>query len=453
MVCTTPLTSLVQFHQRWPFSLDCLPTHAYLVGGSVRDVLMGRWVQHLDLDFVLPKDAIQVASQIARHHQAGFVLLDEARQIARVVFPNATADFALQVGPTLETDLQRRDFTINAIAYNPHAQELFDPLGGYRDLQRRQLHMVSAENLQEDPLRLLRAYRQAAQLNFSLEASTQECIQSLAPLLKGVAAERVQTELRYLLCATQSITWVATAWRDRVLQDWLTHTDARRLEHFNALHQATLDLEAHLPGFMDTLQVRVHDSTFAPKRCTPYNGEKSRSEHHSPEYHADRNLLVVAKLATLVSQDPEIAEWELAKLKFSRAEIRAVGILLRNLPKLQPQDQPLSLKAQYYLFQDVGLIFPALAIFAVGAGVPEAAMLPLVQRFLDPHDGVAHPQTLVTGKDLMQKLHLHPGPQIGQLLAAIQLAQAEGDVNTFDQALTFSQNWLGAAKANPDPLD
>lgn len=437
-----PLAALVKFHQRWPFNLDCLPTHAYLVGGSVRDVLMGRWVSHLDLDFVLPEGAIQVASQIARYHQAGFVLLDQVRQIARVVFANATADFALQVGPTLEADLQRRDFTINAIAYNPHAQELFDPLGGYRDLQNRQLQMVSAENLEEDPLRLLRAYRQAAQLNFSLEASTQARIRELAPLLKGVAAERVQTELRYLLSSNQSTTWVTAAWQDQVLQDWLTHTDAGRLQHFSALHQATCCLEEHLPGFTDTLQVRVHDSTFAPKRCIPLPDQRLTTGQHSPEHHEDRNLFLVAKLASLVSQDPEIAEWELAKLKFSRAEIRAVGILLRSLPKLQRHHQPLSLKAQYQLFQDVGLIFPALAIFAVGAGVPLAAMLPLVQRFLDPQDVVAHPKTLVTGNDLMQGLDLNAGPQIGQLLAAIQLAQAEGDVKTFEQAMAFSRTWL-----------
>jgi tRNA nucleotidyltransferase (CCA-adding enzyme) len=99
-------------------------------------------------------------------------LLDAERHIARVVFKQATVDFAQQVGPTLTADLERRDFTINAIAYNPHTEHLLDPLGGYRDLQQRCLRMVSDQNLQEDPLRLLRAYRQAAQLGFIIQPET-----------------------------------------------------------------------------------------------------------------------------------------------------------------------------------------------------------------------------------------------------------------------------------------
>ncbi|MBV8886641.1 MAG: CCA tRNA nucleotidyltransferase, partial [Chroococcidiopsidaceae cyanobacterium CP_BM_RX_35] len=140
--------------QNWPFSLECLPKGAYLVGGAVRDALLGRRCEYLDLDFVLPADAVKIARQIANRYQAGFVLLDAERQIARVVFEQATADFAQQEGFTLATDLQRRDFTVNAIAYNPHTGELLDPLKGYADLQQGLLCMISLANLQDDPLRL-----------------------------------------------------------------------------------------------------------------------------------------------------------------------------------------------------------------------------------------------------------------------------------------------------------
>jgi tRNA nucleotidyltransferase (CCA-adding enzyme) len=109
----------------WPFSLELLPQPAYLVGGAVRDAMLERHSEYLDLDFVL-LDAVKTARAIARSYQAGFVLLDHQRQIARVVFPHATVDFAQQEG-SLETDLNRRDFTINAIAYNPHNGEIIDP--------------------------------------------------------------------------------------------------------------------------------------------------------------------------------------------------------------------------------------------------------------------------------------------------------------------------------------
>src|SRR3712207_1111663 len=90
--------------ENWPFSLALLPQPAYMVGGAVRDAILGRTREYLDLDFVIPSDAVKVARAIAHHYNAGFVLLDAERQIARVVFPHATADFAQQEGGSLEVD-------------------------------------------------------------------------------------------------------------------------------------------------------------------------------------------------------------------------------------------------------------------------------------------------------------------------------------------------------------
>ncbi|MBE9040904.1 CCA tRNA nucleotidyltransferase, partial [Oscillatoriales cyanobacterium LEGE 11467] len=179
--------------QTWPFSLKWLPPSAYLVGGAVRDALLDRASDYFDLDFVLPENAVGTARELARQYDAGFVLLDPQRQIARVVFETGTVDFAQQEGETLEIDLYRRDFTTNAIAYNPHTETFYDPLDGRRDLQRRCLRMVARDNLKDDPLRLLRAYRQAAQLGFTLEPDTDAAIRQFAPLLGKVAAERVHS--------------------------------------------------------------------------------------------------------------------------------------------------------------------------------------------------------------------------------------------------------------------
>ncbi|MEO1620691.1 MAG: CCA tRNA nucleotidyltransferase, partial [Cyanobacteria bacterium J06632_3] len=162
--------------ETWPFSIAALPDEAYLVGGSVRDQLMHRKTAYLDLDFVLPLQAIETAAEIAEAHSAGFVVLDEARHIARVVFENVTVDFAQQQGESIEADLRRRDFTVNAIAYHPHQKKIIDPLSGAADITAKTLRMVSYQNLATDPLRLMRAYRQAAQLGFSVEGITQQAI-------------------------------------------------------------------------------------------------------------------------------------------------------------------------------------------------------------------------------------------------------------------------------------
>lgn len=431
--------------QTWPFSVEWLPQSAYLVGGSVRDALLGRHSEYLDLDFVLPEKVVETARTIARHYKAGFVLLDEERQIARVVFPQGTVDFAQQVGPTLEADLLRRDFTVNAIAYNPQNDRLFDPLQGRLDLQQQQLRMVSIENLEEDPLRLLRAYRQAAQLGFSLEPETQAAIRQLAPLLCRIAAERVQSELNYLLSTEAGTPWLTQAWQDGLLQSWLPDATARSLELVEKVDWAALLLNETSPTFAQGLFQHLRPSFGT---TLPAAAEQKASG-------SARNWLMTAKLACLQAADPDVAEMRLRKLKYSRVEIQAVCTVLKFLPVLEtaaglsgehpPLLQPvhpqlaLSLREQYFLFQGVGAVFPAVAVVAIAHGVPLDAITPLIERFLAPEDPVAHPIPLLTGQDLMKNLHLPAGPVIGKLLAAIQLARAEGKITTIEEALQLAK--------------
>ncbi|UIE36435.1 CCA tRNA nucleotidyltransferase [Leptodesmis sichuanensis] len=431
--------------QTWPFSVEWLPESAYLVGGSVRDALLGRHSEYLDLDFVLPEKVVETARTIARHYKAGFVLLDEERQIARVVFPQGTVDFAQQVGPTLEADLLRRDFTVNAIAYNPQSDRLFDPLQGRLDLQQQQLRMVSIENLEEDPLRLLRAYRQAAQLGFSLEPETQAAIRQLAPLLRRIAAERVQSELNYLLSTEAGTPWLTQAWQDGLLQSWLPDATARSLELVEKVDWAALLLNETSPTFAQGLFQHLRPGLGT---TLPAAAEQKASG-------SARNWLMTAKLACLQAADPDIAEMRLRKLKYSRVEIQAVCTVLKFLPVLEtaaglsgehpPLLQPahpqlaLSLREQYFFFQGVGAVFPAVAVVAIAHGVPLDAIAPLIERFLTPEDPVAHPIPLLTGQDLMKNLHIPAGPVIGKLLAAIQLARAEGKIRTIEEALQLAK--------------
>lgn len=450
--------------QTWPFSLEWLPPSAYLVGGSVRDALLDRQGDYLDLDFVLPEQAVETARAIARHYKAGFVVLDVERQIARVVFEQGTADFALQVGDSLEADLERRDFRVNAIAYSPHTNELVDPLKGSLDLKKRVLQMVSAENLQEDPLRLLRAYRQAAQLGFDLDPDTQTTICRYAPLLKQIAAERVQSELNYLLSAAQGTPWLRQAWADDVLGYWLPHATPQSFNRIAAIDQAMLLLQEQVPDFVPYLFERVS--------ATPRNqrSEAANIRPHPeapPELKASgstRNWLVIAKLACLMVSEPTAAEPYLRRLKYSRNEVQAVCTLLRCLsrwcdrsavaePSTQasfgPPATPLMAREQYFFFQCVGVTFPAAAVLAIAVGVPTEQVIALVRRFLDPADPVAHPTPLLTGQDLMKSLGLSAGPQIGQLLADIQLARAEGKITTAPEALDLAARLINGNVPNP----
>ena len=418
--------------ETWPFSLTWLPPSACLVGGTVRDALLDRSSDYLDLDFVLPTGAVETAQAIARHYRAGFVLLDADRQIARVVFEQGTADFAQQVGSSLDADLRRRDFTVNAIAYNPHTAQLLDPLQGHADLKRGLLRMVCAENLAEDPLRLLRAYRQAAQLGFALEPETQVVIRQLAPKLRQIAAERVQSELNYLLSSDRGTAWLTAAWQDRLLQDWFPSADAQSLTRLLGIDQTTV----------------IFQETWAEFATELFRGIRGGSQVNSsqPELKASgsaRTWLTIAKLASLLDSDPQLAEAQLWRLKYSRAEIQAVGTVLRALPRLCAK--PLTewtLAEQYFFFKEVGVTFPALALLAIAAGTPLEAIAGLITRFLDAEDPVAHPMPLVTGQDLMSALDIPAGPMIGKLLAALQLARAEGKVTNRKDALALAADLL-----------
>ena len=405
--------------ENWPFNLEWLPQPAYLVGGAVRDAILGRRSEYLDLDFVLPTTAVKTARAIALRYQAGFVLLDAERQIARVVFKQATADFAQQEGSTLATDLQRRDFTVNAIAYNPHTGELIDPLQGCADLQQRLLRMVSPANLQDDPLRLLRAYRQAAQLGFIIEPDTQSVIRQLAPQLSQVAAERVRVELVYLLSSSAGTAWIGAAWEDGLLATWFKATQ-EQLQQMAGVDSAAVTLS---------------------KIWSQLGAELSQSLRDTLK----TNLLSIAKLTCLVSSDPELAEIELIQLTYSRVEIRAVITTLKLLPQLKSQAVPsaqMPVAEQYFFFRTAGAVFPALAVLAVASGTPVEAIALLINRYLTPDDLVAHPRPLVTGIDLMQALQLRAGPQVGQLLTAIQLAHAEGKIATPAEALQLAAQLL-----------
>lgn len=385
-----------------PFSLDFLPSDTYLVGGAVRDALLKRTREYLDLDFVLPTEAVATAKKIAQYYQAGFVVLDRERQIARVVFKQGTVDFAQQEGESLITDLQRRDFTVNAIAYNPHTEELIDPLDGLVDLERRVLKMVSPANLEDDPLRLLRAYRQAAQLNFSLDCMTRATIRALAPKLGSIAAERVQNELGYILRNPQGSIWLATAWEDGLLKSWLEHLSAEKIEQVAKINQL---------------------AEYLAKKWLEFETNANYWNY-------------LAKLAILFSPIPEKAELELLRLKYSRAEIRAVTTTLKHLPQLDRIC--LTLREQYFFFLDLGNVLPILSLLALAIGIPESTIFPLITRYFDSDDRVAHPKPLVTGNDLIQVLHLSPSPQIKTLLTEIQVASIEGKISTPSEALQFA---------------
>ncbi len=377
---------------------------------------------------MLPEHPIETAQAIAHHYGAGFVVLDESRQIARVVFEGATADFALQVGSTLVEDLQRRDFTVNAIAYSPHTQTFVDPLNGQQDLDRRILRMISAQNLREDPLRLMRAFRQAAQLSFTIDQGTRIQLQTLAPLLSRVAAERIRVELSYLLSHMAGTPWLQALCEDELLKSSFPQITPAGVRLIQRMDEAEAEVTTRWPQMKALLHRTLSDR--------PKSGEGVR-----------RTIFATAKLVGLVSSDLAVAKQTLQSMKYSRAEISFVLTVLAGLDQVQNLAQSLdsglsgslSKRQQYSLFSRIRDAFPAVAIVAIAAGFSLASFAPLIDEYLNPQSPTAHPKPMVSGQDLMKALALPSGPLVGKLLSALELAQAEGKIATPAEALTFAQ--------------
>lgn len=161
---------------------------AWIVGGAVRDELLGRPVVDIDIACRDPASAARRYGRpvfpLSERHGAWRVALDDGR----------TVDFTpLQDG--IEVDLSTRDFTINAIARPLGGGDLVDPFGGVRDLERRVLRAVSLSIFRDDPLRLLRAVRLEDELGFRLDPGTEQLVREHAALVERPAGERILAEL------------------------------------------------------------------------------------------------------------------------------------------------------------------------------------------------------------------------------------------------------------------
>ena len=183
--------------------------HAYLVGGFVRDVLLGR--DTADIDIAVDADVLKIGPADCGSLQGKFVLLDEVNKIGRIILKDWTIDVASFTGK-IEDDLARRDFTIDAMAVDLNQltaagsqdASLIDPYGGRLDLDLGIIKMVTDTAFKDDPVRLLRAVRLASELGFIIEKKTEAEISRSAHLIAGVPGERVREELLRLLNSSRS---------------------------------------------------------------------------------------------------------------------------------------------------------------------------------------------------------------------------------------------------------
>lgn len=443
-----------------PFAL--LPDPCYLVGGTVRDALIGQQRPNStkqDLDLVVPVGAIPLARKLADSLGAGFVVLDEVHRIARVVLDSGTTlDIAEQEGPSIEVDLARRDFTCNAIAYDLQREVLIDPFKGKRDLEQRIVRMVQAKNLTEDPLRFLRAYRMAAKLNFTIEAQTRQMLQASRGALGQSAPERVRDELVHLLEVPTGTDWFLAAHQDGVLHPWLPElADLEKipanLHHHLPLLEHTFEVVRQVDRVLAELDIREHLAHVLSDRRTVYVTTKLGALLHDIAKPVTYRLDPDTGKSSFYQHEKvgsAMTKEMLTRLRFSREEIRWVTALVEmHLRTGQLVMQGASERALYRLMRDAAEKLPALVVLSLadrrstcGEAVTAAMQ---IQSTLFHQDLLARywappaVKPFLSGKDLIDRLGLPPGPAFKEILQAVQEAQALGEIQNFEEALTLAQ--------------
>ncbi len=238
--------------------------NAYLVGGAIRDYLLG-CSEIKDFDFVIfDLDNLENFCQnLADQTDSSFVKLDVEQGIYRIVNHGWQADFAKPRGIDLKQDLLGRDFTINALGYDWRQNQIIDPTNGQTDLQNKIIRAISERNLQDDPLRLLRAFRFACQKEFEIEEKTQNYIIKNAHLISQTAAERISFELWSLLEQEQTYKYLQSLLQVGLLEIIFPE--------FTPLRQVPPNDFHHLPLIEHTFelvkQYETQVKTKLPKLC------------------------------------------------------------------------------------------------------------------------------------------------------------------------------------------
>ena len=401
----------------------------YLVGGSVRDLLLER--QTTDIDITLASDAIAFAKAFAVSIRATCITLEENPATARVIVKQSdvlgaswlSMDFAQFRAASLTEDLCLRDLTINAMAVafenamtvakrgdQQDAFPVIDPCDGMNDLKARLLRFPSEIVVREDPVRLLRIYRFAAQLNFEIAESAMALVVQHRLLLSNVAMERCRDELLKILKVKKS------------------HLYLKQLETVGLLSQVVPSI-----GEMDRSwrSLEIFEKTPIPLALDVY--WRAFNDYLCEELGTEADRRSFIKLGFLCGADPS----RIGKhLRLSRKTVLFMANLISGsieLNRIIPQltDEQIIRFLRKYVSDWWGVLLYAAASYPIDSAVLKQIAHTYYEHILP----IRKQGKLITGSDLIQAFDLKEGKQIGSLLKAIEDRQFAGEIRTREEAL------------------
>ena len=419
---------------RLPIDIPRRPD-AFLVGGCVRDLLLGR--APADYDVAVGGSPAEYAAAVADGMGARVVEIGKPGfRVWRVAAGEQVVDVSPFQGPDIEADLRRRDFTINALAIATAGGEVVDPVGGRTDLSRRLIRRVSDSAFQDDPVRLVRAFRFAAQLGYSIDPASLDAVRNQATLIAGSAGERIRAELYKLLGAEHHV-WALSAMAATGL--------------LTAIFPRATGAEAPMRHAVDAL--RQLEALLGRSRP-------------APDFTAERRVLLRLALVLQGLGPHARSEWDavFGRLRAPRRDCDHLERLLtlRDLPMRLFETLPApSSRDEVRFFLEAGDRAPDVLLEAAAWALADPNLLreravafsafvgQALQRYTRDYLPIKAAPAPLTGNDLMREFGLRPSPAIKVLLRRVEEERLVRRSFTRRDALEFVRQVLESQGGAP----
>ncbi len=382
------LKKSIKFYN-WDFIFSFLPNGSFLVGGYIRDIILGRHSKEIDIDIVVPSNATRIGKKISDNCEGRLIILDKKRNVIRIILNHISIDIANQSSTTIEGDLKRRDFSINSIAFSFDNGCLIDPLDGIKDIQLSLLKTYSEANLIDDPLRILRCFRFVSELNFNIDTKLITFIKAHKEKLSLAAEERINYEIK------------------------------RIVRGVNALESILMIQKFNIFGFEGSNR-------------NSYYLDLEKINYEKLNLNEKKNFLPFFFIVQILDQK------SLEKFKFSKSEIQKLYLLRkwylffkkRNISEFNEIER-------FDLHNQLEDILPSFICF-----LPQHLHLEWLNRWRDKNDKLFHPSNLINGNQIKKHLKIKDGPMLGKLLYYLSRELAFKRLDNFDEAIYKAKLWI-----------